>query len=312
MMGWLPWILLAVYRTVRGGWKAPASLVLATALVLVTGHLDAAALVLLVSGLFALWCLWEISRAPSLRRLARRAVVALTLGWGLGFLLGSPSILPVVEYLKSGHRMAVRFEGKQERPPVGLAALPEVVFPDVYGSSVAGSFPLLPSKGETNQQESAAAAYVGVLATLVAAPLAWCSRRHRSLNVFFVLLAVFGLSWCLDVPMITDLMSAPGANMLSYNRLVFATAFAILALTAIGLDVLIQRRFQWRPVCWLPAALLAGLGVWCLCEAALIPPQLPAQIKAFTHPAMLWLWIKDAGDVSSAQAWFSLHYKISA
>ena len=38
--------------------------------------------------------------------------------------------------------------------------------------------------------ESSAAAYAGVLATLLVAPLAWCSRRHRSINRRFGLACV--------------------------------------------------------------------------------------------------------------------------
>jgi hypothetical protein len=309
---WLPWMLVAVHRTVRGGRAAPAGLAVATALVLVAGQLDVAALVLLVSGLFALWCLWQTYRAPMRRRLAGRAALALTLGWGLGFLLASPNLLPMIEYLKTGHRMAQRLEGRQERPPVGLIALPQVVFPDVYGSTVKGSFPLIQSQGESALPESAAAAYAGVLATLVAAPLAGCSRRHRSLNLFFIFLAVLGLSWCLKAPGVVQIMSLPGFNLLSYNRLVFATSFAILALAAVGLDVVVKRSFQWHRVFWLPAALLAALCAWCLQDAAVMPEQLPAQIEAFPNQGIIWVWIKTAEDVRLAQAWFALHYEVSA
>jgi hypothetical protein len=308
---WLPWLLFAVDRTVRGNLIAPAAVALVTGLVLVSGHIDVAALVLLVSGLFALWCLREVHGPRIFCRSTGKVVMALILGWGLGFLLAAPNILPVMEYTKTGVRMSERFNGYQERPPVGLAALPQAVLPDLYGSYQKGSLPLFP-EGQGNLQESSAAAYAGVLATLLAAPLAWCSRRHRSLNLFWLLLAVFGLSWCLDLPGVVDCLSLPGVNMLSYNRLVFATAFAILALTATGLETLLNGECQWRRGFWLPLALLAGLFIWCVYRAEVLPEPLATQIETMVRNGQPAGWIKDADGVRQAQAWFALHYKISA
>jgi len=139
---WLPWLLLAVDRTVRGHAVAPAALALVTGLVLVSGHIDVAALVLLVSGLFALWRLLEVHGRPFLRRTVGKAALILMSGWGLGFLLAAPNILPIMEYVKTGHRMLERFNGQQDRPPIGVAALPQVVLPDMYGTSKPDSFPI--------------------------------------------------------------------------------------------------------------------------------------------------------------------------
>ena len=126
---------------------------------------------------------------------ALRAGVALAAGWGLGFLLAGPYLLPFLEYTATGSRMARRSEGVEERPPVGLAALPQVVLPDMYGSTQIGSF-YLSVPGQGNQLESSAAAYAGLLATLLVAPLAWCSRRHRSIDVFWLILIVLSLRGC--------------------------------------------------------------------------------------------------------------------
>ena len=194
---------------------------------------------------------------------------------------------------------------------VGLAALPQVVLPDMYGSSQIGSFPLFP-EGQYNLPESSAAAYAGVLATLLAAPLAWCSRRHRSLNVFWILLAVLGLSWCLDLPGVVDFLSLPGVNLLSYNRLVFATAFAILALTATGLETLLNGECSWRRGFWLPAALLAGLCFWCVYRAAVLPEPLATHFQEIIQTGEPVFWAKDIAGLRQAQAWFALHYKMSA
>jgi hypothetical protein len=312
---WLPWLLLAVDRTVRGNFIAPAALALVTGLVLVSGQIDVAALVLLVSGLFALWRLREVHGSRIICWLTGKTVLALILGWGLGFLLAAPQVLPVMEYAKTGSRMTQRFNGLQERPPVGVAALPQVVLPDMYGSTITGSFPFFPN-GRNNLPESSAAAYAGVLATLLAAPLAWCSRRHRPLNLFWLLLAVLGLSWCLDLPGMVDFLSLPGVNMLSYNRLVFATAFAILALTATGLETLLNGECRWRPGFWLPVALLAGLCFWCVYRAEVLPEPLATQLQTMIQNGQEVLWVKlrvkDIDGLRQIQAWFAWHYKMSA
>jgi hypothetical protein len=308
---WLPWLLLAVDRTVRGNLIAPAALALVTGLVLVSGQIDMAALVLLVSGLFALWRLREVHGPRIVCGSTGKAILALILGWGLGFLLAAPQVLPVMEYAKTGSRMSERFNGLQERPPVGLAALPHVVLPDMYGSSQIGSLPLFP-EGQQNLPESSAAAYAGVLATLLAAPLAWCSRRHRSLNLFWALLAVLGLSWCLNLPGVVDFLSLPGVNMLSYNRLVFATAFAILALTATGLETLLNGECRWRRGFWLPVAVLAGLCFWCVYRAEVLPEPLATRLQTMIQTGQEVFWVKDIAGVRQAQAWFTFHYKMSA
>ena len=57
---WLPWILLAVDKTARGaGTLASIGLSVVTCLVLISGQLDTALQVLLASGLYSLWCLYD-------------------------------------------------------------------------------------------------------------------------------------------------------------------------------------------------------------------------------------------------------------
>lgn len=309
---WLPWLFLCVDKTVRG--TSPPSVVglsLVTFLVLTSGHIDVAGQVLLGSGLFALWSLWDSKPAEFFFRKARRTVALLILGWGLGFFLAAPHILPLVEYAKTGSRIIHRSEGTEERPPVGLASLPQVVLPDLYGTRAVGSARLGPPL-EKNVLESAAAGYAGVLATLLVAPLAFCSRRHRAINSFWVFLALFGLSWCVDLPGMVQLLRLPGLNMMSHNRLVFLTAFAILCLTAIGLETLMTGSLPRRWWFWLPAALLAGLCGWCVYRSLVLPWQIASQDKFnffLQHSVGSMQLTKN---VNSVQAWFIEHYRMTA
>src|SRR6202022_51973 len=126
----------------------------------------------------ALWLLIGMYRNKKRWRPVLSGAAGMVCAWIVGFLLAAPYLLPLAEYLQTGSRMSERSSGAEERPPVGLAALPQIVVPKMYGTSARGSARL----GDGNLLESSAATYVGLPATLLLAPLAWCSRRHRALN----------------------------------------------------------------------------------------------------------------------------------
>jgi hypothetical protein len=309
---WLPWIFLSVDKTIRGASPLAAiGLSVVTFLVLTSGHIDVAGQVLLGAGIYAIWCLWDAHPGGWFLRKFWMASVTLILGWGLGFLLAAPHLLPLLEYAQSGSRMVHRSEGAEERPPVGLAALPQVVLPDIYGTSEQGSTFIFP-RYEPNPLESTTAAYTGVFATLLVAPLAWCSRRHRAVNAFWIFLAFLGLSWSLNVPVFVDLLRLPGLNMMSHNRLVFLTSFAILALTATGLETLLRGPIQRRWWFWLPAVLLAGLCGWCAYRSIVLPEPITTQPKFDAFYQERGRLIQITTDVEQIQAWFTRHYTIMA
>ncbi len=147
---WLPWLFLLIDKTVRGaGLWAPAGLSVVTFLVLTSGQLDVAGQTLLGAGIYALWCLWNREASGKFRQKSSRAVAMLVSGWSLGFLLAAPHLLPFLEYAYTGSRMIHRSEGAEGRRPVGLAALPQVVLPDIYGATEKGAAFIGP-QDETN------------------------------------------------------------------------------------------------------------------------------------------------------------------
>jgi hypothetical protein len=273
-----PWLLLATDRVVRrpAGWWGPA-LAVVTALLLLTGSTDIAGEALVVAGLFALWRL-AARRRRGWRRLAG-AAASLGLAWVLGLLLAAPYLLPLARYVPTGARMVLRAKGAEERPPVGLAALPQTVLPLAYGSSQDGAAYLLAERPGHNLLESAAGAYAGLLAALVLAPLAWCSRRHRNQRRFWLLAGLLGLAWVLNVVPVVAVLRLPGLNMFSFNRLTFVTGFAVLVLAVAGLDVLrrgVPARRGWYVV---PAVVLAVLAAWCLDRAGTLPEPYASQLE---------------------------------
>ena len=169
-----------------------------------------------------------------------------------------------------------RSQGYEERPPVGLRELPQIVLPDLYGSMGRGSYRFMPG----SIQESSAGAYAGMLATLFLAPLAFASRRHRSACILATVLAIAGVSWALNVPIIVQLLRMPGLNLLSHNRFVFLTAFAILTLAAVGLNVLWEGSVPRRLWFLLPMTLLALLSAWGVCRTAILPEPIATKMAS--------------------------------
>ncbi len=308
---WLPWLLTAVHRTVRS--SSPYSVVglaLVTGMVLLSGQLDVAGQVLLTSGFFSLWCLGRarLRKKLGFGRLSR-AVVLLSAGWGLGFLLAAPYMLPLLEYAQTGARTGRRSAGTEERPPVGIVVLPQVVLPKMYGTTEPGSFPIFP-KGQGNLAESTAAAYTGLLATLLLAPLAWCSRRHRSLNFFWLGLAFFALSWCLNVPGLVNVLRLPGMNLMSHNRFVFATSFCILMLAVTGLDALWRGKVGWSRWFFVPVVLVAALLAWCAIRALMLPEAIETQLPMAVMAGSTFGWLEDLQGVKQLQTWYARTYAI--
>ncbi len=308
---WLPWLLLAVDKTVRGHVLGPCALAIFTCLALVSGNLDVAGQVLLASGLYALWCLYDAFPKAWFAASARKKVVTLAVAWGLGIMLAGPQLLPLLQYARTGVRMVERSGGEEDRPPVGLKALPQTVLPDMYGKAgmmKTGSFRYT----KDSQQESSAAAYTGLLATMLVAPLAFCDRRRLSPNLFWAGMAAFGLSWCLDIPGVVSLLRLPGLNMMSHNRLVFITCFAVLCLAATGLEVVRKRDVRWNGWLWLAPGLLAGLYLWCSYRALFLPEPIATELEQILqyggHPG----WIRSVADVRQVQASFVQQYTIGA
>ena len=309
---WLPWIFWSVDKTILGASPLAAiGLSVVTFLVLTSGHIDVAGQVLLGSGIYAIWCLWDAHPGGWFGRKFRTAAGLLILGWGLGFLLAAPHLLPLLEYAQSGSRMAHRSEGVEERPPVGLAALPQVVLPDMYGTTGKGSTFIPPGTEPIHWKARPPH-------TPVFSPRCWSPLWLGAAGViapsmrfgFFSRSSV--LAGLLNVPVFVDLLRLPGLNMMSHNRLVFLTSFAILALTATGLETLFRGPIQRCWWFWLPAVLLAALCGWCAYRSIVLPEPITTQTKFDAFYQEMWGVIQITTDVEQIQAWFTRHYIIMA
>jgi len=304
----LPWLLLCVDQGIRKprSWGGPLLAPL-TCVTIISAAPDVAGQVLLVCGLFAVWCHLDHHKEKWWRPRSASSFLAVGAGWALGILMTLPMMLPLLEYSRTGARMVARSQGSEERPPVGVAELVPVIIPEVYGTTQQGSLRLVAG----HHPESSAGAYAGLLATLVAAPLAWRSRRHRSMNWFWLGIGFLGLSWGLNVPGVVDLMRLPGMNMMSFNRLVFATSFAILALAAVGMDVLwrgLRPDGRWS---FLPVGVLAVLMVWCCYRTAVLPEPVRSQLAEFLKSGQAFRNIKDQAGLDAVQNTFFRTYYVA-
>jgi hypothetical protein len=295
----LPWMLLCtdgVVRQPRSAWGA--GLALATASILVSGHVSIAVEVLLAAMLYAAWRLRSARpRWPPL--------LALTAAWILGFALSAPQNLPTLEYARESRRIASRVEGSVETPPVGWSALPQIVLPYYYGSFQRQTIYLAAG----NRAESPAAAYAGLLATLFLAPLGFAHSRLRRFQLFWAGLGVFGISQVLGLPFAERLFRLPLLDTLRANRFTLLTAWAAGAMAVVGLDVLWRGDCRWRWWFWLPITLVVALGVTCLVRSFGRPPFLLEVAATLRAGSRTWPPpIDTLAGVDAVGRWFQRMY----
>jgi hypothetical protein len=288
----LPWLLRAVDAlTMRPDFRHAVSLALLSLLTIVSGALDLAGLVLLTVGLRLLERVAHRtiefrSLQPVIRPLGLAAVA-----WTAAFLIAMPFLLPFMEAVRDGSRMQARSAGASERPPEGLHALSRVGIPEIDGGSRA-AFPWIAGRG--NLLESSAGAFVGLLLLLTFVPLALVNRSRHPELVFWGILLLLSLAWCLNLPGLVSVMKLPGLRMLSFNRWTFASAWALLMLGGAGLETLQTAATEFRRLRMPFAAISAGLTISCLIRMVvpgeLITVSLPEAIRSGSFP---WLTAAD-------------------
>lgn len=275
-LAFFPWQLVVIECVLKGPRSIYGPLLAAlTGLLLISGQVDFGAQVLLASGLYALGRLFIEYRKKRQPRALLGAATALSAAWLIGILLATPYLLPILEYVGSSARMSDRQEGFEDRPPVGLQALPQTVLPQMFGTMGAGSTRIVAG----NQLESSASGYAGLLATLLLAPLAWLNRRHRAQSVLWLILGSLGLVWVLNVPGIVTLLRLPGINMFSYNRFVFLSGFAVLVMATVALDSLRREAVVRRWWFAVPIVIVVALGSWCFYRAEHLPEPVATELE---------------------------------
>jgi hypothetical protein len=236
---WMPWLLWASDRTLeRPGARNVGVLALIAGCVLLGGHVQTSAHVLLAAGISTVW---RASREP----ITRIGLSAWTLGIVLGIGIAAVTILPLARYLT---RSPVWEDRTRALRPVGELAGPRVLdaarlaLPYAFGSQRQRHPNLAKALGVQNLNESAGG-FAG-LATLVwLAPLGWSLRRREPRVALLAGLVVVGILGAFGVPPVENLLRAvPVLNVTDNRRLTLWVAFGLVMLGGFGLDHLAETR----------------------------------------------------------------------
>ncbi len=278
---WMPWLLLATDRLFRapdakaGGWLG-----LVVALVIVGGHIQTSAHVLLAGGLYALAKVW-CERKSAAR--ARRAAICWTCGALVGLALSAAQILPLGFYLAKSPVWAQR---QRENPPWWKMVRPRVfdvvctAVPYAYGSQRKGQPNLARALGVHNLNESAGG-FAGLATLIWLAPLAIVTRGRSPQVAFLTGLIVFGAMGAFRWPPVDNLLrSLPVLDVADNRRLTLWVAFGLTLLGGMGLDRLehTHRLSRGWLILWVAGALAFG-------SSACAIPSFGSQLRdrAFRH-----------------------------
>lgn len=260
---WLPWLLWCTDRAVRGPRVTGiAGLAIVTGLVLIEGICGPATQLLLMSGVYFLWAVWdEFGGQASFLRRTLPAIMRTGGAWLLGLMLSAPQTFFHLEYLATSHRVQTRLQGHADVTGSGISAVLPVLFPYYFGDDVAES--IFMGVGVRNRLESTATGYAGLLMALVLLPIGLAHPSRRRINGLWIGVGVFGLLYMLNVPWVGQIFHIFPFSVIRNNRSVFLTAWAVLSMGVMGLDALGRKEWRWRTWFMWFVCLLVGLGLLC-------------------------------------------------
>jgi len=185
-------------------------------------------------------------------------LLALATSVVLGMGLAAPHTLSLADHASSGARAARRDSGFEARPPEGVAAVAQFVVPDRYGSPKVGI------DLYSTQLERASSGFSGIVFALLLLPLGWRVREQRPSNFFWALIGILGASWALNLPGFTHVFRSYPLGLLSFNRFVFATSFAVLCIGVTGLDAMWRSGLRRHASDYFYLAVTFGLAAACV------------------------------------------------
>jgi hypothetical protein len=257
---WLPWLVLATDRvTDAPNSKTAGWLALVVALVILGGHIQTSAHVILLGGLYAsLRCWWAWRANVDIRRV----LVAWGAGIALGLGLAAVQILPLGCYLAKSSVWADR---KKERPAWWAIARPRLLetvctaAPYVYGSQRRGYPNVARAIGAHNLNESAGG-FAGLASLIWLAPLGIAAGGRTPRTIFLAGVVVFGALGAFQFPPVDNVLRAlPVLDVTDNRRLTLWVAFGLTLLGGIGLDQLGESHRLAR----------VWLGLWVLAASVL-------------------------------------------
>jgi hypothetical protein len=317
---WLPWLLLAsdgVLNQPRA--RRAGMLAVVVGLVIVGGHIQTSAHVLLAAGLFVSWR--TMTAIASWRGRGRRLRVWAA-GIVLGLILGGAQIIPFGCYLA---KSPVWGDRQRETKAWWVLSRPRLLdiactaFPYIYGSQRRGQPNLARGLGVHNLNESAGG-YAGLATLIWLAPLALGQRGRRTEVGFLLALGVVGaLGACRLFPVDNLLRALPVLDVTDNRRLSLWVAFSLSLLGAFGIEGLARGdkiARSWIAVWILAAGLLGGISI-------LVPrlePLLRQRVerhysdasRAAPQPDMAFYQARGERQVRAALAFLPRYYGLAA
>jgi hypothetical protein len=228
---WLPWILLAIDRTVeRPSPREAALLAVALGLMFLGAYLPTTLVVMATSVVYACLRWLAASKPPGARATALGSSIALAAGAIAGTLLAAVGLLPMLATLRDS-AAAERSVTSFTLPWQNLATF---ALPDFWGTPLSQNWWF---KGEGNYPEFVTYLGVTVLA-LAGAGLVHTWRRRDAPTLALAIVALGGGLAMYGVPPATWLGWLPGFGQMNPYRWNAAIACATAVLAAIGVDVL--------------------------------------------------------------------------
>jgi hypothetical protein len=300
---WMPWLFWASDRALEHPTaRTMGGLALVSALVLLGGHIQTSAHVLLAAAAYVAWRVWRSRTQNETEPGGNRSVISRRgwLAWCAGILLGigvaSVEVIPLAAYLArspvwSDRARDLRSPWTLERPRVLDAVC--TALPYAFGSQRRGQPNLARALGVHNLNESAGG-FAG-LATLVwLAPLGFAARRLQPRAAFLAGLAIVGGMGAFGLPPVANVLRAlPVLNVADNRRLTLWVAFALVLLGGMGTEQLGRagRSVWWRAgphpaFRWLILSLGSALGLGLLALSARIGQAEPLlRVRAAAHYA---------------------------
>ncbi len=283
---WLPWVLRASDAVVRHGRRAAAAgLAACVALVILCGHPETAAKVLLLASAYAATAL--LLDGPRHWRPLLAAYVA-------GILLTAVQVLPFIEYLSHSQALRSREALTANPSAMPVTTMIAALVPDFWGHPTYGTYMPQFNRFGVASNHAEQALYAGI-AVILLAPAALVGRRDWRVG-FFAVSAVLSLTLMFGLPGVLH-----AASVLPLLRVTMLSRFGLIAivsaiiLAAYVVDALVtgaheQTRAISRTVTITAAILLGVIGTATMVAQALaVTPSHPGGRTAAVATATLLL-----------------------
>ena len=298
MLGWLGWPVSAVFSWT--GWLFAAALLVVRgrhrvryvsffavvlAAMIYVGQAEILTIIALALLVFLIVLLLQRLPVFGGEGPIRRPILDLAVAAVAGSALGAPLILPGLQVI-SGSQRAVPGGDPAElirgNPPLPLHNLIHLAFQGFDGLPIAGStwFGYVEGYSET-------AAYVGVI-VLVLAVLGAALRRRRPAVIAFAAVVVSAGAAAFVPPVVAVLYRLPVVGTILWQRALLPFVFALIVLSAFGMDVLVRHHDRKRVRKWTGAGFaVAGVvlvTLWLVGRGHLPPAEAAIRNTSFIWP----------------------------